>query len=208
MKRSFESESQEDVQDKMPRVTSEPILNELSTNSSISVENTTFDSSSTEDDIPPLIRQDNIYPLIFTDIEKQVVRHSLAMIGRSNTSDWNFHISNEQDNMVLRESCIIASENMDGIGCENITEISCCGENTYCKIRYRLDTQEHFSEIFYDWNNYDDYINFQKTDTISYYIVFSRTITRQYSIIPRNTREDSWCYFRDARSHLNSLRIF
>jgi hypothetical protein len=236
MKRSYESSesSTSQTQDKMARTdraASEPIVETYQTyepyqfensneqsdensneqsdencqNSTCELEN----SESSEESVPPLRRQENIYLFVPTNCEKQIIRHSLAMIGRSNTSDWNYEISDEGvDNMALRETCIIVNENRTGINCEIVTEVCCSEDVTSCRITYRYEGQKELSEIFYNWDNFHSYINFSKPDTISYYFVFSSPIVRRYSITPENIRADSWCYFQDVRSHLNSLRIF
>lgn len=235
MKRSYESSesSVSQTQDKMARTdraVSEPILETYQNpetrqtsethQTSETDDNSSNDTSSTcelensecetsEEMVPPLVRQENVYLFVPTNCEKQIIRHSLAMIGRSNSSDWNYEISDEGvDNMVLRETCIIVNEDRTGINCEIVTEVCCSGNDTSCRITYRYEGQKELSEIFYSWNNFHSYINISKPDTISYYFVFSSPIVRTYSTTPDNIRSDSWCYFQDVRSHLNSLRIF
>jgi hypothetical protein len=244
MKRSFEQNEENDhIQNKLARTVSQPITfddfknnqdtNMLSSSSSGSDEisscQDSHESSSqaSQDSHESSSQasqdsQDSSSQHVFepTDIEKQVIRHSLAMICRSNASDWNYLISEDEDNMVLKEKCILLNEKRKTINYDIILEVNCMENVTCCRILYNLEKDPFsleknpkFYELFYNWNNINNCITFTKEEEIITNYFFSlrsvvNKITKTRCIVPENSRVDSWCYFQDARSHLNSLRIF
>ncbi len=141
-------------------------------------------------------------------IEKQIVRSSLAMIGRANSSDWNSEIHQDgADTMMLREKVVVSKGEMF----EVISEVCYREEDTYCRVLYRNTDlgEEKYSSLVYVWDNdvNNDMIYLIKYDVETYYIVFSRQVTRVLKVIP-DRFEDSWCYFRHVREHLDSISLF
>lgn len=92
--------------------------------------------------------------------------------------------------------------------CEIMTKIS-YGYITTCIITYLIGKQQQ--TIFISWENElvgDDYntydsISIYKYATESRFLIFSTEVVYSTYINPRDN--DTWCYFDDARKHLNRL---
>lgn len=143
-------------------------------------------------------------------IEKQVIRQSLALICRSNMSDWACEL--KENTMLLRDVGVVM-EGCEGICSDIVVEITYDTFNTYCHILYSLNNQERKS-IYLRWET--EFVgNYETFDTISIskyvdktvFLFFTKTIRQTRNFNPRECEEDGWCYFADARSHLEKISL-
>jgi hypothetical protein len=152
------------------------------------------------------------FTLQLSDMEKQIVGKTLAMICRSTISDWNETFdSPRRDFMHLRELFTIhdAYKNVE-LRCEIKVKLLHVIETKVivCYISYLLENTSQWNEdIVTLWsldNDDDEFIVFKEFTTSSWFF-FEKKDTKRLSVFPRDTREDNWCYFQDARSHLNRI---
>lgn len=141
-----------------------------------------------------------------SEIEKQIVCKSLAMICRSNMYDWITGICEEDSHMTLSEFTHILHEGK--AVSSGITIYIRYNENTtICNITYTLENKKT-ENIELQWERIWDTIYISKTVYERYYLVFSKEISQTFKIIPKDCSEDAWCYFQDARRHLNRISEF
>lgn len=174
--------------------------------------NSSSDSETSDTEELDLSTSDLNLLFVPSPIEKQIVRSSLAMICRANSSDWNCEIHQHQaDTMVLHEKTVVLTNSIIGQVYEVITEVCYREEDTYCRVLYRNTDlgEKDYSTVLYMWDNdvNNDMIYLVKHEIEKYYLVFSRDVMRSLSVVPTNCRDDSWCYFRDVRSHLDSISL-
>ena len=205
MKRSYESEEEREVkQIKLE----EEILEELE-------ESETYSSSSESDSDFGAFPPDSYVPVeeedfVPDDIEKQVIRQSLSLISKSNMSDWS--CETDRDNMILRGLSVVIN-NGDGICCDIIVEVSYHPLFTVSRIFYSLNKEER-KIIYLKWEtdftgNYDTYdkITITKNVDKNVFLFFSKNVVQTSDFYPRDYEEEDWCYFADARSHIEKIRI-
>lgn len=184
---------------------------ENSPSSSSPSSHTSSSSSSSHDspssNSPSLKRQSVEYMYTPTLLEKQIIRHSLAMICRANICDWNLAIDKSCTSMVLNETTVVVDEDVIGTTYNVYNEVSYGEDNTQCRVSYFRGMETKGNVIQYSWSNNfgDPSIHFSQSGSESYYLFFSRPVTRRLTLEPRDCKEDSWCYFQDARRHLNRI---
>ena len=140
------------------------------------------------------------------EIEKQIVCKSLAMICRSNMYDWITGIYEEDSHMTLSEFTHILCEGK--AVSSGITIYIIYNENTtVCNITYDVENRKT-ENLVLQWGRIWDTIYITKTIYQRYCLVFNREITQTFEIIPEDCSEDAWCYFQDARRHLNRISEF
>ena len=184
-------------------VSSQEIEPQFSQEPQIEGSESTSVSSQEVDNVPQLERSGNTF--ILSDIEKQVIRRSLAMLCRTNASDWQL-FEEDSDYMFLKENCVLfCPETFTRTECEINSEVCYNLNTTVCRVMYNTPTLRSF--ISYSWNNENDSLTITKECRESYYMVFSKMVSRSITLTPENCREDSWCYFREARYHLQSIYI-
>lgn len=141
-----------------------------------------------------------------SNIEKQIVSKTFAAICRSNMSDW---IVDENDDCYSKMIiCEIGGviENDTNISCGVNIEVFCREDCTVCDILYNLETGQSGTLYLY-WNNYSDQLTVSKIISKRCYFVFSYDIIEKFYICPTDCIEDSWCYFKDARRHLDRIAL-
>ena len=201
MKRSFDSGEEREVK----HIKIEPGISDSSENSSFSEE------SSDVTEFPKDYRFPYEEEVFIPDIiEKQIIRQSLALISRSNMSDWACEI--KEKIMILREVGVVMRED-EGICSDLVVELTYDTFNTYCHIIYSLNNQERKS-IYLRWEtefigNYENYdrINITKYVDKTVFLFFTKTVKQSRNFNPRECKEDSWCYFHDVRRHLEKISL-
>ena len=200
MKRYYESEDERNVkQIKICEYISEEVQDEYISQ----VQESILDESNSE--VQESI-QDEYESFIPSCIEKQVICKAMAMICRSNMSDWNCEFDNKR--MFLREKTIIFEKEIYNL--YNITiDVNYEYFYTTCTINY--SNEKVFKTIYTTWEteftgDYDDYDNIAiyKFVNEKCYIIFDKFVKKVVYFNPRN-EECSWCYFSDARYHLNRI---
>ena len=144
-----------------------------------------------------------------SDLEMQVIRMTLAMICRTNMSDWDVDNSSVgREFMTMREFGLVYDNVKEtDIPIEIQAQILYTFTKTQCEILYKLENDK-FSCLTISWETSTrgtDIFTITKEITEVAYILFSRTYEAQFSIITRDVRHLSWCYFLDARRHLNRI---
>jgi len=181
--------------------------------SSTSSEKSSLESSSDVGNFNEPIEQEQEEQEAFvpTIVEKQIIRQALAMICRSNMSDWSTEV--EKSAMILRELTVVV-ENTVGICCDIILDISFTPLQTYCRILYSLDKEEDRKSIYMCWETeyMGDYNSFDKIIISKYvdktvYVFFTKSVRQMSEFYPRDCEEDSWCFFSDARNHLQRIAL-
>ena len=149
-------------------------------------------------------------PFIPTFREKQIVRKAMAIICRSNMSDWNCESDKRQ--MVLRENAVVFNANGKGFPCDIVVEVTYDDFYTRCRIIYSDSNGKEYNTMYTYWQS-EFFGNYEEFDTISItkyinetsYFIFNNTVRQVSYFDPRNCDEDSWCYFADARSHIDRI---
>ena len=141
------------------------------------------------------------------EVEKEVIRKSIAMIGRTNMSDWDLEHSFEGgEQMLLSEIGII---NIDGpVTVEIINRLVYGKHMTECQICYRLGDQSEWNELAIDWDknvNGGLWMTIYKTKIESCLWIFDRSVHQICEIKVSGDRDSAWCFFLDARLHLNRI---
>ena len=131
-----------------------------------------------------------------SECEKKIVNKSLSMIEKASSSDWNYE--RDEDRMILHTYSMI-DDNLYEI----IVEVSYVEEETECRVRYRPDNGR-YSILFYKWDNdiMSNEIHFVKYEQEKFLLFFSKTIEHRFSL---DCIDHLFCYFREARSHLQDL---
>ena len=131
-----------------------------------------------------------------SECEKKIVNKSLSMIEKASSSDWNYE--RDEDRMILHTYSMI-----DDVLYEIIIEVSYVEEETECRVRYRPDNGS-YSILFYKWDNdiMNNEIHFVKYEEEKFLLFFSKTIEHRFSL---DCIDHLFCYFREARSHLQEL---
>lgn len=143
-----------------------------------------------------------------SDIEKQVIRSTLALIRRSNMYDWDVDNSTiETSYMTLKENVIITDSELHDISCEIIVRVTYEYENTFCNILYFIDSRSHTLDMCWKSSPYDDnyLLTVEKETTTTSYFFFSQTVSKVYEVYVKDNSYFSWCYFPDVRYHLNRI---
>ena len=162
------------------------------------------ESSDTDD----VFNQDVFNP---SYIEKQIIRQALALITRTNMSDWNSET--QDDLMVLRQDGIVIDCESNMVHTDLLVQILYYPCYTSCKIIYSVG-EEEYQTIYMSWQtefvgSYEEFdtIYLSRYVNVSSYIFFTKSIRQSISLSPRGSREDSWCFFGDARNHLNNIHL-
>lgn len=154
------------------------------------------DTQNTMDTSNEFLQQD----FVPSDIEKQIICKSLAMICRSNMYDWN--VTNNKE-MILCELGILS--NCDKfLSCNVTVNVKYNHQTTNCVIIYSLEN-EITQSLQLEWDEYYDIIYISKIVNQKYWLFFNAKVLQTFTTIPEDCDEDSWCYFQDARRHLNRI---
>ena len=133
---------------------------------------------------------------VLSELEKKIVEKSLSMIEKASSSDWNYE--RDEDRMILHTYSMI-----EDLLHEIVVEVSYVEEETECRVRYRSDNGR-YSILFYKW--YNDILNNEirivKHEEEKFLLLFWRTIEKRVTL---DCTEHLFCYFRNARSHLQEL---
>ena len=144
-------------------------------------------------------------------IERQIIRLSLATIRRSNMYDWDLDYSGDEfDCMTLCCDGMITDDEDLVIPCGISLTIYYSPETTYCTISYLIKKNGHESLDILNMNwetpsSGSHTLSLTKDVTSTSCFLFSTTTTLNCDLTPEDCREDSWCYFIDARYHLNRI---
>lgn len=140
-----------------------------------------------------------------SNIEKQIVAKSLAIICRSNMNDWNLLIGEDEREMILCELGVLYNDD-DFLSCNITVNVKYNEHFTFCDIFYLLKNGK--TQILQlQWDEEYDNIYICKTVYEKYLLIFNTEISQTYETCPRDCEEDSWCYFQDARRHLNRIKF-
>ena len=152
-------------------------------------------------------------------VERQIIRLSLATIRRSNMYDWDldntydWHLDDrdeEIDHMTLCCDGYIIDDEQMLVVCTIMLSIYYSPGTTYCNITYFTgkDGKGTFHKLNMHWetpNSGSHILSLTKDETKTSCFIFSTTTTLNCDLTPEDCREDSWCYFIDARYHLNRI---
>ena len=121
-------------------------------------------------------------------------------------SDW---IVDENDDaytkMILCEIGGVI-ENGINVSCGINIEVFYKKDCTVCDILYKLENGQN-GILYLFWSNNSDKITISKIISKKYYLLFSYDIIQKFQTCPTDCREDSWCYFKDARRHLHRIAL-
>lgn len=151
------------------------------------------------------------FEFIPNTIERQIIRLSLATIRRANMYDWDLDYSTDQfDYMTLSANGVITDDEDTLISCSVSLSIYYTVETTDCTIRYsfKKNGKEVSDVLTMNWetsNNGAYIISLNKEVTRTSCLIFSITTNLNFNLTVEDTRESSWCYFIDARYHLNRI---
>ena len=137
----------------------------------------------------------------FCSLEKQVVNKALAMVGKTNPHDWNYETSPEN---------VICMDLLDTLLIDNNTyytvSVSVYYDNYITGIKiYYYSQDKTCKQLDLIWQTYgfDDKLTIIRYNTSWWFW----TEKEKINIYPENTKEHSWCYFQDIRSHLQYIDI-
>ena len=140
-----------------------------------------------------------------TDNEKQIVRLSLATITKANMYDWDLDNSPQDIHyMTLCHSGVIY-DNCKIIPCELTIEISYTTSETDCRIFYNIDDTHDIIDLNWETSNAGSKVINISKDVTSRCLIFSSTSTYWWGTQVKDSRNSAWCYFIDARYHLNRI---
>ena len=211
MRRSFLDSSSEDSSEssnslnrlKRPNsLIEESVSKRVHINSSV----TDYDSSSENSSESLQIYEENdFYP---TNIERQVIRMALSMIRRANMYDWDMDNSPDDANVLcLRETQnVFNPDTGNNISCDIDIIVRCNCDVTICEISYIIERKTHIILIEWETSNMgSEWLHISQDVVRNTLFFFPQTITEECNIFARDCRELAWCYFIDARYHLNRI---
>jgi hypothetical protein len=125
--------------------------------------------------------------------------------------DWDLDTSGDDfDFMTLNCEGIVADNDCSMFLCNINIAIYYEAEDTHCSIFYSINKN---GTTFIDtlnmiWENTDSRIlTLNKDVTTTSCFLFSKTTNKECELEAEDTRESSWCYFIDARYHLNRIAV-
>lgn len=136
-------------------------------------------------------------------IERQVIGKALASVKRSNMNDWNFEINVDGGQILFTNELAIISDDLKDYDYQVVCELTRIQGATSVQIRYRLDGEISFEKLRIVWlNDTSDPRLIIFKDVVCYWLWAEE---RQYCIYPEDCEEDNWCWFDDARRHINRI---
>ena len=143
-----------------------------------------------------------------SDFDKQVIRLSLGMIRNSNMFDWDLANSYDTCMMILKDMKVICID-QECFDCEIVNKVEYDEDYTSCAIACTNKKTSKMHNIYLVWYTNDknsNILNISKDFYESSYLLFKRKIRKECIIETEDCPTLSWCYFPDARIHLNRIR--
>ena len=142
-----------------------------------------------------------------THVERQIIQKALALLQRSNATDWMFD-HNEYSTMTMTENSCISLDNKL-VGYQIICHLFYYEDTTIVDITY-LNETTHKRNIRLHWFNSELDDTLTITHEVPSWYFWNEKETQNVSI--NQLREDNicycWCYFGPVRQHLDEIAWF
>ena len=182
-----------------------------SSSSSDSSSNTSSRSNSsniTTDNSTMMYENQDFYP---DEVEQQIIRSVIASICRRNMSDWNLDSCMPNcDYMSIVDLALIEDDGREHFY-SIATRLIYKTTHTICDIEYYClrgqDSEPKYLQICWTTDIHSSNIVtiIRRVQTTTFFF-FQNTVVERCDIDVFDCRDFSWCYFQDARLHLDRIR--
>ena len=142
-------------------------------------------------------------------IEKQIIQRTLALIRRSNMSDWDPLNATDCDcdYMPLAGKAVVYDHLLDVDQMIDLAvQVNYEDSYTYCEIIYNLGGEKRLDLLWETDTLGSDFLSVVKLEDEGF-LWRRRKVEKEFRILAKDESELNWCFFQDARVHLKRILL-